>query len=188
MVQHGCDGSPTEQIEFQVPADVTGVTTLDTAGWTGSVDGRVVTYRGGSLPDDEEGTFGIGFTAPDAVGTILFFPVIQTCEDGSIDWVQTEAGADRPAPQVEVIAADPNAPVPTTEPAAGDDATATSEPAATTEPTSTSTTLPVDADPDAAADEESEDSTRAYVIAGMVALVAVGGVVAAWLVRRREDA
>lgn len=185
VVEHGCDGAPTERVEFQVPDEVSGVTLVDTPGWTGSIDDRIVTYEGGPLASDAHGTFGIGFTAPDTVGTVLRFPVIQTCTEGSIDWIQTDPDDDRPAPSVEVVAADPDAPMPT-EPTQPD-----AEP---TDPEPTDTTVaPDDPEPEPEAsegtdDDESDDSARAYVIGGVVVAIAIGGVLVARQVRRNEDA
>ena len=56
-VEHGCDGSPTTQLDMRLPDGVTGATPDVVEGWDGSVDDDVVTFVGGPLPDDEEGTF-----------------------------------------------------------------------------------------------------------------------------------
>lgn len=111
-VEHGCEGSPTVKMEFQVPDGITDAQPAEKAGWTGALVDGVVTYTGGSLPADQEDTFAVRFTVPDQVQAVLMFPMIQTCETGSIDWIQTEGEAERPAPRVVVGEPDPNAPVP----------------------------------------------------------------------------
>ncbi len=42
-------------------------------------------------------SFGLPFTGPDAVGTELRVPTTQTCEAGSLHWIQAETDVDRPA-------------------------------------------------------------------------------------------
>ena len=41
---------------------------VDKDGWTGSADGRVITYEGGPLAPDVEDTFAVTFTAPASTG------------------------------------------------------------------------------------------------------------------------
>lgn len=106
-VEHGCDGSPTVKMEFQVPEGITGAQPVEKAGWTGTLVDGVITYIGGSLPADREDTFGVRFDAPSEVGTVVRFAMIQTCETGSIDWIQTDPDAERPAPSVEIAEPDP---------------------------------------------------------------------------------
>lgn len=182
-VQHGCDGSPTVKLEFQVPDAVTDATPVDKAGWEASVDGQVITFEGGPLADDVEDDFSVRFSVPDAPGTTLTFPFLQTCEQGSIDWIQLDPEGDRPAPVVEIGPADPSAPPttspavePTTEPEAGEpDATGSTSitlEAATTEPAGST------------ADDELDDqaSTNGGLVGAigvlLVTVVGVGVVIA----------
>jgi uncharacterized protein YcnI len=178
-VQHGCEESSTVKLEFQVPEELDDAVPVDKPGWTASVDQDVVTFEGGPLPADEEDDFSVSFTAPETQGVRLVFPFIQTCEEGSIDWIQTTFDADRPAPVVMVGPADPNAPTAppatsTTEPATtttAEEATTTSETASPTEPTA----------------EPAEDSGANpwLAVAGVVVVTAavVGGVI---VVRQRN--
>jgi periplasmic copper chaperone A len=46
-VEHGCDGSATVQLDMRLPEGVTDAVPEPPAGWTGGVDGRVVTFSGG---------------------------------------------------------------------------------------------------------------------------------------------
>jgi uncharacterized protein YcnI len=108
-VEHGCDGSPTVKVEVRVPDQVTDADAVDLPGWTGAVVDGVVTYTGGSLPDAEEGQFGIRFTAPNEPGAVLTFPFIQTCEQGTLDWIEADEEDEHPAPTVVVGDPDPTA-------------------------------------------------------------------------------
>lgn len=192
-VQHGCDGSPTVKLEFQVPDAVADATPLDKAGWEASVDGQVITFEGGPLADDVEDDFSVRFSVPDAPGTTLTFPFLQTCEQGSIDWIQLDPEGDRPAPVVEIGPADPSAPSttapaapeltePSTEPPAGEPegtgSTSITLEAATTEPAGST------------ADDELDDegSTNGGLVGAigvlLVTVVGVGVVIA----RRRGAA
>ncbi|HEY4608635.1 MAG TPA: DUF1775 domain-containing protein, partial [Ilumatobacteraceae bacterium] len=38
-VEHGCDGSPTTSMKFQIPAGVTNPAAVDKAGWTAKLTG-----------------------------------------------------------------------------------------------------------------------------------------------------
>lgn len=114
-VEHGCDGAPTTSLELQVPDEATDTVPVDKEGWTASVDGDVIAFTGGPLPDEEQAAFELTFTAPTDVGAVLTFPMVQMCEDGAtLEWIQLDADARYPAPTVEVGEADPDAPVPTT--------------------------------------------------------------------------
>ncbi len=170
IIEHGCDGSPTTQIELQLPDGVTGITGVDANGFTAAVDGQVVTFSGGSLPDETEQAFEVTFTAPAEAGTIDI-PMIQTCEEGSTDWIESEVEGqpepDHPAPQL-VIAPNPDATTTT----AADGATTTEAGPTTTAVGAESTTSA----PAAVAEDEDEDSsTLPLVLAGVAIVVLVVG-------------
>lgn len=187
-VQHGCDGSPTIKVEFQVPEEITDAAAVDKDGWTGSQDGRVVTYEGGPLASDVEDTFAVTFTAPSTVGAELAFPFVQTCEEGSIDWIQLEEEAERPAPIVVIGEADPNAPQPTATTAPeGSTETTEAEATTTTEAPAPETTTTVAGDADDAAADEDSSSSAGFLI-GAVVLVTAGAVGFGIWLRRRTDA
>lgn len=134
-VQHGCDGSPTVQLDMRLPDGVGAPTAEPPDGWTGQVDGNVVTFEGGPLPDDQELTFRVRMTLPATPDTTIYFPFVQRCEVGEIRWIDTPsdgsgAELDEPAPAMQLFG-----PVATTEPA----------PASTVPPTTvlaTTTTTP----------------------------------------------
>ncbi len=125
-VPHGCEGEATHTVHIVLPEGFYAAKPMPKAGWelttaTGAyatpynnhgremTEGlREVTWSGGDLPDawyDEfsvRGTFG-----PDvAPGTLLYFPAVQTCANGTADWTDTSGSHDvpNPAPKVTVVA------------------------------------------------------------------------------------
>ncbi len=130
-VPHGCEDSPTTEIEIQVPESVlsvtptrnpyydleTTITQLDEP--TTDAHGNEVTERTSSitytattpLPDGQRDTFELSFQVPDAAGEVLAFPTIQTCEKGRTDWVEVAADGqdaealEHPAPSFEILPA-----------------------------------------------------------------------------------
>lgn len=176
-VEHGCEGSPTVKLELRVPADVTDAAPVEKPGWTGAVTDRVVTFAGGSLPDDQEDAFSITFTAPSTVGTVLRFPMIQTCEQGTLEWIQTDEEAERPAPAVKIVAA---------EPGTGTTTTAATATTATSATTSSSSDLTGPADGDAQDDGDDSGSSLPWVLGGIVVVGVAGG--GLWFARRNRAA
>ncbi len=187
-VPHGCDGSPTTKLVFQVPQSVIEVTPTVNPNWTITKDTEPYTAPSSStasdeeteagaervtsvtytaktpLPADERDTFSLSFSLPDGkAGDRVAFPVVQTCEQGSVDWDQTqrsgEAEPEHPAPSIVLTAADA---------AAGDDDATT---ATASDTTSTS------AQPDLVG--------RFLGLGGLV-VGAVGLVVAVAATRRRD--
>jgi uncharacterized protein YcnI len=128
-VEHGCDGSPTVELQIQVPAGVTDAQPVDQEGWTASTadgaDGQVVTFADGSLDPDMPADFSISFTAPTTAGTINF-PIVQTCEVGQLDWIEIavegQEEPEHPAPAVLVTAAPPTSEELAPEPEEGEEA------------------------------------------------------------------
>jgi len=131
---HGCDGSPTTKIAFQVPESIIEVTPTVNPNWTitkatepytsasAATDDesaedageRVtsVTYTAKTpLPADERDTFSLSFSLPDGkAGDLVEFPALQTCEKGSVEWNQEqkagEAEPEHPAPSITLTAAE----------------------------------------------------------------------------------
>jgi uncharacterized protein YcnI len=178
VVEHGCEGSPTVELRFQVPAEVTQAQPVDKAGWTTAVDDRVVSFSGGSLDPETTDTFEIEFVAPSEPGTI-YFPVVQRCEDGETSWIEIPTSdateLDLPAPAVEVTAGPPTS----DEVADGHDEG---------DGNAHHEAEPTEEVADAAEDTESEGSggvSGGLIAAGVIAVVVVGGTVL--LVRRRRD-
>jgi uncharacterized protein YcnI len=205
-VEHGCDGSNTTQLEFQIPAGVADAVAVDKPGWTTSADGDTVTFTGGNLDAATPETFSLTFTAPAVTGTIRF-PIIQTCAVGELAWIeQTTPGAaepEHPAPEMEVVEGPattaapetsspaitspatvaPDATVPATSPAtaAPDTSAAATSAGATTEPVliAPATVAPATASSDSAG--------NAGLIIGLAiaAVVVIGGAVL--IARRRKN-
>jgi len=63
-VEHGCEGSPTIQLDMRLPDGVTNAAPEPPDGWTGSVTDDIVTFIGGPLPDDVEATFRVHMILP----------------------------------------------------------------------------------------------------------------------------
>ena len=141
-VEHGCDGSPTIQLDMRLPEGVTDASPDPIAGWEGSIDADVVTFVGGPLPDNEEGTFSVTMTLPPTPDTTIYFPFVQRCEVGEIRWnaIPTDAEPEEPAPAMLLTGpvATTTAPPPTTTPASTTPSTTASTTVARTDaPTST---------------------------------------------------
>jgi periplasmic copper chaperone A len=104
---HGCSGSPTTSVSVRVPAP--GATAGDADGFASSAeadgDRTILRWTGGLLPADQEGEFPITFTVPDAVGELLLFPTVQTCEVGEVAWIDGDPEGEHPAVRMLVLAA-----------------------------------------------------------------------------------
>lgn len=129
LVPHGCDGSPTNTVEVQVPESLTSAGPYVVAGWTAETttetlaepiddgEGGQITERdavitwtaqpGNELIDGQRLNFGIGFQAPEEVGEVLYFKTIQTCDEGTAEWITEWDGEgeepEAPAPSVVVV-------------------------------------------------------------------------------------
>lgn len=129
-VGHGCAGSATTSMKFQVPADVLNAQPLVKPGWDIAIEREqlatpvesghgqeqtdrvaVVTFtasEGNALPSDYRDTFSLSFRAPETEGE-LFFKVVQGCEEGENAWIEEWDGTgeepEHPAPSVQVVAA-----------------------------------------------------------------------------------
>ena len=199
-VEHGCEGSPTVQLDMRLPEGVADPATAPPEGWDGlieTVDGdTIVTFVGGSLADDVEGTFAVTMMLPPTPDETIYFPFVQRCEVGEIRWIQipSEPGdeLDEPAPAmlltgpvatvrsteapVTTAVADPT----TTEAPAATEPTITEAPATTeasiesTVASSTSEPVPVPAGADDGAD--SRIGTIAF-IASIAAILGIGAFV-----------
>ncbi len=194
-VEHGCAGSPTTQLDMRLPAGVVDPVAEPIDGWEGSVDtvgaDTIVTFAGGLLADDVEGTFSVTMTLPPTPDTTIYFPFVQRCEVGEIRWIQipTEPGAelDEPAPAMALTG--PVATVPTTVPVTQPTTTeppTTTGPTATTSPASTELSIvagdvPGTSEPVPVAAESGEagnsrTGTIAFILS-MAAILGIGGFV-----------
>ena len=182
-VEHGCDGSPTNDMKFQIPPGVTDAVGVAKDGWTSTLTGDTLEFKGGPLPADQKDHFDITFTAPAQPGDIRF-PVIQTCEQGELAWIEVAAeGApepDHPAPTIKVTAGPPTAAELTPAPEANDSGTGgtvvvTGDSAAPVIAT-TATVAPAD---------DSSNTGTIVVVVVVAAVVLVGG---GLLLARRKNA
>lgn len=127
-VPHGCDGSATTAISIRIPEGVISVKPQPKHGWTVTTEkaaykqsytlhGREVsegvvkvTWEGGPLADDMFDEFSFMTKLPDDADIMmLFFPVEQTCEEGSVSWDEIAMpdmdphSLARPAPMLHLI-------------------------------------------------------------------------------------
>lgn len=131
-VPHGCEESSTTKVAIKIPEQILSVTPTRNPFWdtqatiedldkpAKDAHGNAVTERVATveytaktpLPHDQRDAFELSLQLPDAAGTTLTFPTVQTCEEGETAWVEVPsdgAGADdleHPAPAVTITAAD----------------------------------------------------------------------------------
>lgn len=88
-VGHGCGDSSTTKITIQIPAQITSVTPTRTALWKITKQPQTVTFSTETpLPDGHREVFELAVRLPDAKGTRLIFPTVQTCEQGEAAWIE----------------------------------------------------------------------------------------------------
>lgn len=123
-VPHGCSGSPTTAIAVTIPADILVARPQPKPGWQltvvrqalpqpvkgphgATIAERIdrIVWEGGSLPDDWFDEFAIQVRLPASpAGTLLHFPVEQTCAEGARHWTSTDANHPAPAPALRLTA------------------------------------------------------------------------------------
>jgi uncharacterized protein YcnI len=172
-VEHGCEGSPTVQLDMRLPEGVADPVTEPVDGWDGSIDtvdgDTIVTFAGGPLADDVEGTFSVTMTLPPTPDTTIFFPFVQRCEVGEIRWIGIPAEPgdelDEPAPAMALFG--PVAVVSTTEPTTEPATTEPATTASTTEPSTTDTPTTTDMLADTATETSVAPSTSEVASTGV---------------------
>ena len=161
LAAEGEESVPAVKLTVQMPAGVTNVTAHPARGWKRSVNGRLVTWSGGTIQPGEVGTFSFSAHMPVTPGRVLVFPSLVTYANGEVvHWIGAESSAT-PAPRVELTAARQSKPPPPTEP-----------------PPAVTTTV--------AAQEEDGGGSGAWVWLVVAAVVLGLGAVGAVLVRRRR--
>lgn len=107
VVEHGCDDSPTTRVTMELPDGVSDPVPLAPAGWAVTTSGKVITWSGGPQDPDEGLLLDVTMTF-DNRDARLRFPIVQTCEEGELRWVEDtpENGPepDYPAPLLTVKA------------------------------------------------------------------------------------
>jgi uncharacterized protein YcnI len=130
-VPHGCAGSATIKIRVQIPEGVIAAKPMPKAGWSlDVVNGKYaaqydyhggklsegvkeVVWSGGKLPDHNYDEFVISTFLTDGLkpNSVLYFPVVQECEQGISRWIDIPAegpgghdhGGKSPAPGVKLM-------------------------------------------------------------------------------------
>lgn len=203
-VGHGCDDSPTVQLDMRLPDGVSAPTPVPPEGWQGSVDANVVTFTGGPLPSDVPATFRVELTLPVTPGATLYFPFVQRCEVGELRWIDTTndgaaSDLDEPAPAmtltdaIEARATPTSATTPAPDPATTLPTTIPSMAAPETTPaTLPATTIPTSVDLPVLSitpvDDTGEDGTNPGTVVFVVTLVGVAlvAVIAVAQARRKR--
>ncbi|WP_457965597.1 YcnI family protein [Arthrobacter sp. D1-29] len=105
-VPHGCDESGTTKVAITLPAELNDAQPTVNPNWTVEkvteqlaeprklADGTSITKRTSQivytakapLPDELRDALVLSLKLPDAAGTTLYFPTLQTCETGQTDW------------------------------------------------------------------------------------------------------
>jgi len=195
-VEHGCDASPTVQLEMRLPDGVTDAAPLPIEGWISSVTDNIVTFAGGPLPAEQAQTFQILMTLPPTPDTTIHFPFVQRCEVGEIRWISTDGKADQPAPAMKLVGPVATTVAPstaaatssTTAPASTPASTPASEPSSSTVvATSVETTSSSAASaPTSAAQSESSGSSSTGTVVFVVVLAVIAAVGALIATRSRR--
>ena len=120
-VTFGCGMWPTTDLRITAPASVTGVRAVEKPGWIASTTGSTVEFSDGLLDAQTPDTFQVTFTVSDPPGTVLTFPVQQSCIDGEqVQWNAraSDASDSTHAPPSVVVRSPSRAPTsaPTTPP------------------------------------------------------------------------
>jgi LPXTG-motif cell wall-anchored protein len=123
----GEESVPAVKLTVQMPVGVTDVVAHPTKGWEQSVNGRIVTWTGGKIPNGAEGKFAFTAHMPNTPGQVLVFPALVTYQDGKVvHWIGAES-SDTPAPRVTLTAAKGQANPPPPPPAAAATTTTSTE-------------------------------------------------------------
>jgi uncharacterized protein YcnI len=131
-IPHGCDESGTTKVAITLPAELNDAQPTVNSNWTVEkvteqlpepkklADGSSITKRTSQivytakepLPHELRDALVLSVKLPDAAGSTLHFPTLQTCETGQTDWSQiAKDGEDphsleAPAPSITVTAAE----------------------------------------------------------------------------------
>lgn len=111
-VGHGCDGAATTAINVRLPAGFDDAKPQPKPGWTVQQQNASMTWTatgpGAALPASQRGEFVLSGKLSGAPGP-LWFKVLQTCGQASVDWAQipangtSTAGMKSPAALLQVM-------------------------------------------------------------------------------------
>lgn len=128
---HGCEGAATNKVTITLPQQLNDATPTINPNWTVEkvtetlaeprklADGSSITKRTSQIvytakepvADGLRDTLALSAKLPDAAGTTLHFPTLQSCETGQTDWAQIPADGqdghdlEAPAPSLTVTTA-----------------------------------------------------------------------------------
>jgi MYXO-CTERM domain-containing protein len=101
----GEESVPAVRLTVQMPVGVTDVIAHPAPGWKHSVNGRLVSWSGGKIPNGAEGKFQFSAHFPNTPGKVLVFPALVTYANGKVvHWIGAES-SDTPAPRVTLTGA-----------------------------------------------------------------------------------
>lgn len=129
IVPHGCSGTDTLKLRVKIPEGVIAVEPEPKQGWSvATTKGKYVTeygyqggkvsegvqevdWSGGRVPAKTRDTFAVDLVLTDSLkpNTMLYFPVVQECEQGVSRWIEIPpAGSDPhatkwPAPGIKLL-------------------------------------------------------------------------------------
>ena len=135
-----------------------------------------VSWAGGSIPDNQTGTFVAAMRLVGNQGDTVYLPTVQGCAQGEDAWIDktTDPEADNAAPRVVL-----------TQTVAASETTTTASGATSTDDTSIEA---ANAAKDAQTVKDSENSPIGAVVVVIVVLIIVGGAVVLYLRNRRPRA
>ena len=182
VVEHGCKTSPTVKLEMKLPSGISEVRVPEKAGWQTSIEGGVATWSGGPLPSDQEEPFPLEFVTPREPGD-LQFKVVQTCEEGQLDWIQEQQpGGEEPELPIPTLKVEGVAPPTTTGPASATTTTAAPDATTTTDDRATTTELPI-----AGVGDTTSDSGSNATVVFLAGLGVVAAGMAGFILWRRRS-
>ncbi len=108
---HGCEGSPTTALTFDIPDSIQSVSPTLNPNWTieeiadGDRTAQIVYTAVTPIADGYRDTVELSLQLPeDAAGQTLAFPVLQRCVEGETNWNElAEDGAEPESPAPTVI-------------------------------------------------------------------------------------
>ena len=111
-LSHGCNGAATTAVAVRIPTGFDAARPLPKPGWNVATEGGTATWtaatKEAALPDSQRGEFTLAGNLPPAPGP-MWFKVMQSCGQVSVDWSQTPAegsstaGLKSPAGLLQVL-------------------------------------------------------------------------------------
>lgn len=104
-IGHGCAGAPTTALRVAVPEGLEAIEPQQKPGWQISSSETEFGWTGGEVPDHHHEEFAFaGTVSTDAPAEILL-PVVQSCGETQLRWIDADPGSDNPAPLIRVLPA-----------------------------------------------------------------------------------